>query len=89
MAGGGEGAKPIDSKKSLPVMSKLRIDFAAFEIFWYMLDFKSLPLRSPAVILVLSFTNFCGGFYKLLLPSSQTFPVIFTNFCRVVHKLLM
>ena len=30
------------------------------------------PPRSPAVILVLSFTNFCGGF---------------TDFCRHLHKL--
>ena len=31
----------MDSNSSLPVMSVLSIDFAAFEIFWLMLDFKS------------------------------------------------
>ena len=31
----------MDSNRSFPVMSTLKIDFAAFEIFRYMLDFKS------------------------------------------------
>ena len=43
--GGGGGARalrePIDSNRSFPVMSTLRIDFAAFEIFRHMLDLKS------------------------------------------------
>ena len=41
--GGGAGAlrEPMDSNRSFPVMSTLRIDFAAFEIFRHMLDFKS------------------------------------------------
>ena len=46
MAGGGGGGagalrEPMDSNRSFPVMSTLRIDFAAFEIFRNMLDFKS------------------------------------------------
>ena len=41
--GGGAGAlrEPMDSNRSFPVMSTLRIDFAAIENFCYMLDFKS------------------------------------------------
>ena len=31
----------MDSNKSFPVMSALRIDIAAFEIFRHMLNFKS------------------------------------------------
>ena len=41
--GGGAGAlrDPMDSNSSFPVMLTARIDFAAFEIFRHMLDFKS------------------------------------------------
>ena len=43
--GGGSGAgvlrEPMDSNRSFPVMLTLSIDFAAFEIFRHMLDFKS------------------------------------------------
>ena len=42
--GGGEAGalrEPMDSNSSFPVMSILSIDLAAFEIFRYMLDFKS------------------------------------------------
>ena len=31
----------MDSNRSFPVMSTLRIVFAASEIFWHMLDFRS------------------------------------------------
>ena len=31
----------MDSNRSFPVMLTLRIDFAVFEIFLHMLDFKS------------------------------------------------
>ena len=31
----------MDSNKSFPVMSTLRIVLAAFEILWHMLDFRS------------------------------------------------
>ena len=45
LGGRGEGAvalrESIDSNRSFPVMSTLRIDFTAFEIFRHMLDFKS------------------------------------------------
>ena len=44
--GGGGGAEalrePMDLNRSFPVMSTLRTDFAAFEIFRHMPDFKSL-----------------------------------------------
>ena len=41
--GGGAGAlsEPMDSNRSFPVMSTLRIVLAAFEIFRHMLDFRS------------------------------------------------
>ena len=41
--GGGEGwlRDPINSNRSVPVMSTLKKFLAAFEIFRYMLDFKS------------------------------------------------
>ena len=41
--GGGAGAlrEPMDSNRSFPVISTLTINFAAFEIFRHMLDFKS------------------------------------------------
>ena len=43
VGGGGVGTLrgPIDSNRSFPVMSTLRIILAAFEIFRHMLDFKS------------------------------------------------
>ena len=39
--GGGALREPTDSNRSFPMMSTLRIGFAAFEMFRYMLDFKS------------------------------------------------
>ena len=43
--GGGGGAEalrdPMESNRSFPVMWTLRVDFAPFEIFRHMLDFKS------------------------------------------------
>ena len=46
MAGGGGGGRalrePMDSHRSFPVRSTLRIDFAAFGIFRHMPDFKSI-----------------------------------------------
>ena len=41
--GGGAGALrgPIESNRSFPVMSTLRIVLAAFEIFRHMLDIRS------------------------------------------------
>ena len=43
LGGGGAGAlrEPMDSDRSFPVMSTLRIVLAAFEISRHMLDFKS------------------------------------------------
>ena len=40
---GGAGAlrEPMDSNKSFPLMSTLRIGLVAFEILWHMLDFRS------------------------------------------------
>ena len=50
---GGEGGRalrePMDSNGSFPVMSTLRIDFAAFEIFRHMPDFKSTNTCSWAI----------------------------------------
>ena len=43
--GGGGGAgvlrEPMDSNRSFPMMSTLRIILAGFEILWYILDFRS------------------------------------------------
>ena len=41
--GGGAGAlrEPMDSSRSFPAMSILKIVSAALEIFWNMLDFRS------------------------------------------------
>ena len=43
LGGGGAEAlrEPMESNRSFPVMSTLRVDFAPFEIFQHMLDFKS------------------------------------------------
>ena len=41
LGGAGVLRDPIDSNRSFPVMSTLKKVLAAFEIFRYMLDFKS------------------------------------------------
>ena len=44
LGGGGGGRalrEPMDSNRSFPVMSTLKIVLAAFEVFWHMLDFRS------------------------------------------------